>query len=293
MNEPSGDGADAEGRSARSQRTRDAVIDALLALIGEGDPQPGARRVAERAGVSTRTVFAHFATLEDLYRASVERATALVLSLLTPIDPVRPLAERIDSLCAQRARVNEEIGPVRRAAALRAPHSPTLTEARARARRASYEQIDRVFGAELDHLDGPARRRRRAAVDAAISGETWDLLRTAHGLPADEARLAVEEAVRPLLTPAVPAPPDGPHGPHGPARVDPEQAARMAAAAEALAGVELRIRRLVTAIESGSPADLLAPRLSELRAARVDAKRHLAELSAPGGGPGVPPQPVD
>jgi hypothetical protein len=34
-------------RTARSHRTRDAVIDALLALIREGDPKPGARHVAD------------------------------------------------------------------------------------------------------------------------------------------------------------------------------------------------------------------------------------------------------
>ena len=75
--------AEAEGRSARAQRTRAAVVDALMGLLRDGSLAPGAREVAERAGVSTRTVFAHFATLEDLYQACVEQATAVVLSLLT------------------------------------------------------------------------------------------------------------------------------------------------------------------------------------------------------------------
>jgi TetR/AcrR family transcriptional regulator of autoinduction and epiphytic fitness len=261
-------------RTARSQRTRDAVIDALLILIREGDPKPGARQVADRAGVSTRTVFAHFATLEDLYRASVERATAMVVSLLTPIDPGLSLAERIDSLCSQRARVNEEIGPIRRAAALQAPFSPTLAEAQAYGRRASYEQLDRVFAAELGGLDSRARRRRRAAADAALSGEAWDLLRTTHGLPVDDARAAMHEAVRPLLTP--PAPPGAPPRPEPAPPVDPERVARIEAAEHALAAVDHKVDRLVTAIESGSPADLLTPRLEQLRAARLDAEQALA-----------------
>jgi TetR/AcrR family transcriptional regulator, regulator of autoinduction and epiphytic fitness len=253
--------------SARSQRTSEAVVDALMALIREGDPKPGARQVADRAGVSTRTVFAHFATLEDLYRAAVERATAMVLSLLTPIDPGRPLAERIDSLCRQRAQVNEEIGPIRRAAALQAPFSPTLAEAQAYGRRASFEQLDRVFAAELGRLDSRARRRRRAAADAALSGEAWDLLRTTHGLSVDEARAAMHEAVRPLLTP-----PDAPAAAEPPPPTDPQHAARVDAAERALAGVDRKIDRLVAAIESGSPADLLAPRLHELRDERLAAE---------------------
>ena len=55
-----------DGRTTRSARTRDAVIEALHALIVAGDPKPNAQRIAERAGVSTRTVFAHFASLDDL-----------------------------------------------------------------------------------------------------------------------------------------------------------------------------------------------------------------------------------
>jgi TetR/AcrR family transcriptional regulator, regulator of autoinduction and epiphytic fitness len=266
------------GHTPRSQRTREAVVDALLALIREGDPKPGARQVADRAGVSTRTVFAHFATLEDLYRASVERATAMVLSLLTPIDPGLPLAERIDSLCAQRAQVNEEIGPIRRAAALQAPFSPALAEAQAYGRRASYEQLDRVFAAELGRLDRRARRRRRAAADAALSGDTWDLLRTTHGLSPDEARAAVHETVRPLLAP--PEPPTPPMAAEPPTPADAEHLARVAAAERAVADIDHKIDRLVAAVEAGSPADLLTPRLHELREKRLDAERDLAAARA-------------
>ena len=41
-----------DGRLARSARTRHAVVDALLDLLGEGDLRPTAARIAERAGVS-------------------------------------------------------------------------------------------------------------------------------------------------------------------------------------------------------------------------------------------------
>ena len=40
-----------DGRSARSQRTRNAVVDALLELNREGNLRPTAKEIAERAGV--------------------------------------------------------------------------------------------------------------------------------------------------------------------------------------------------------------------------------------------------
>ena len=38
-----------DGRAARAARTRAAIVDALLALLEEGDLQPTANRIADRA----------------------------------------------------------------------------------------------------------------------------------------------------------------------------------------------------------------------------------------------------
>lgn len=259
----------ATGGGGRGERTRRAVVDALLALIEAGEPQPGARQIAERAGVSTRTVFAHFASLEDLHRASAERVTARVIGMLTPIAPDQPLPARITALCAQRARIHETIGPIRRAAAAQEARSPALAAARERGRQASQAQVLRVFARELGALDDGARRRAAAAIDALLTGETWDLLRTAHDLSADAAQLAITEALRALL--AATAPPESVAAPR-----DAATTRRQRAAQRALADIERRIERLVAALEAGAPADLLAPRLEALRKQRRDAEATLA-----------------
>ncbi|OWY61142.1 hypothetical protein B7486_65380 [cyanobacterium TDX16] len=142
----------------------------------------------------------HFATLDDLHRAAAERAGDLVLELLEPVDRDAPLAERIEQVVRQRSVVAEQIGPLRRAAARRAASSPSLAEAQANARAASVAQLDRVLP-ELRSLPAASRRRRRAALDAALSGETWDLLRDGHGLSVEQARRTVVESVTSLLEP--------------------------------------------------------------------------------------------
>jgi TetR/AcrR family transcriptional regulator, regulator of autoinduction and epiphytic fitness len=91
-----------DGRSARSQRTREAVVDALLALIGDGNPRPTAREIAERANVSLRSVYVHFDDLEDLFLAVAQRQMAQVVTMVTPISPDAPLADRIEAMCTQR-----------------------------------------------------------------------------------------------------------------------------------------------------------------------------------------------
>lgn len=188
-----------DGRTARAQRTRRSVVEALEALLTEGVVAPSAAQIARRANVSTRSIYGHFSSLEDLFGAVAERTTQRTLSLLRPIDPDAGLDERIDEICAQRAQVNEEIGPIRRAAARQDASSPTLAASRALGRTASREQVARIFGRELDRLPVEQQAGRIGAVDALLSGETWDLLRGAHGLTAERARAATTDGLRQLL----------------------------------------------------------------------------------------------
>jgi AcrR family transcriptional regulator len=175
------------------------VVTALVDLLCEGGPPPNAAKVAERAGVSPRSIYVHFDSMEDLYRAATEHVTALIVSLLEPIDPDQPLAARIALLCGQRARINEQVGRALHAADLHQSRSPELTRARDFGRQSSRTQIERVFARELGAFDLATRRRRVAGVDALVAEPAWALLRTSHSLSADEARLATEEAVAALL----------------------------------------------------------------------------------------------
>ena len=47
--------APTDGRTLRSLRTREAIVDATIALLEQGDLRPTAPRVADQAGVSVRS----------------------------------------------------------------------------------------------------------------------------------------------------------------------------------------------------------------------------------------------
>jgi TetR/AcrR family transcriptional regulator, regulator of autoinduction and epiphytic fitness len=189
-----------DGRSARSKRTREAVVDALLALICEGNPRPTARQIADRANISLRSVYVHFDDLEDLFLAVAQRQMATIAKVVTPIDTDAPLADRIDAMCTMRARIFEDVGPVRRAAELQAPFSPTLSGLLTGVRKTSREGLATVFAPELAALPADTRARRIAALDAVLSGESWDLLRGVHALSFDDARETMVEAATVLLS---------------------------------------------------------------------------------------------
>src|SRR3546814_14449175 len=84
--------------------------DATISLIDEGDLRPTAPRVAERAGVSVRSVFQHFDDLESLHAAVAERLVERVAVLVVPIDPAGPLDDRLTRFVHQRRSEERRVG---------------------------------------------------------------------------------------------------------------------------------------------------------------------------------------
>src|SRR4051812_17979765 len=121
-----------DGRTARALRTREAIVDASVALVGEGDLRPTAPRIAERAGVSVRSVFQHFDDLEGLYAAVADEWLKRLGARPSPVDAALPIDQRVHEVVESRSRVLEAITPVRRAAAV---HAPFSNEVRARLQR--------------------------------------------------------------------------------------------------------------------------------------------------------------
>src|SRR5437016_665582 len=138
-----------DGRIARSQRTRRAIVDALRALHHEGDLRPTAPRVADRAGVSLRTVWQHFADLETLLVEAGRRDLEIARAFVEPIPATLPLGDRIDRVARQRARMFEEMAPPWRAARLHEPFSGQIKNNRDRLVRLGREQLEQTFAPEL------------------------------------------------------------------------------------------------------------------------------------------------
>jgi AcrR family transcriptional regulator len=59
-----------DGRAYRRVRTREKILAALFALIGEGILRPRSEEIAERAEVAVRTIFRHFTDMDGLYAAA-------------------------------------------------------------------------------------------------------------------------------------------------------------------------------------------------------------------------------
>ncbi|GAB2922752.1 hypothetical protein GCM10027280_07480 [Micromonospora polyrhachis] len=187
-----------DGRTARAERTRTAIVDAHLALIGEGDLRPTGERIAERAGVSLRALWTNFKDMETLFEASGERVLAEQKAAYQPIPVNLPLVKRVDAFCRQRARLLQLIAPSARAAQLREPTSAQLRRNRAKHIELLRNELTELFAVELDAA-GQDRTQLLNALIAASMWPAWSMLRDGLGLGVDEARRTMTRTILALL----------------------------------------------------------------------------------------------
>jgi AcrR family transcriptional regulator len=188
-----------DGRAERGERTRDAVVNAMLDLIEEGDLHPTAPRIADRAEVSLRTVFHHFEDLEALFAVAARRQIERQLGRAPRVRRDGALDERIDALVSARAGILEAISPVRRAALLSEPFSRVIAAHLSWIRARGRKEIERVFAPELRARPAGARRELTEALAAAASWSTWEALRAHQGLSAASARRVMKRMLTALL----------------------------------------------------------------------------------------------
>jgi AcrR family transcriptional regulator len=183
-----------DGRVRRGERSGQAIVEALLELIGEGIMEPTAQQVAARAGVGIRTVFRRFSDMERLFAEMGARVRAEAGPLLLGGEPSGDLIERAHALVGRRVTLFERIGPFKRSANLKRWRSPFLRD--------GHADLVRELRADLLRWLPELGRAPDAlveALDLATSFEAWDRLRTEQRLGRERAHTAVERMVLGLV----------------------------------------------------------------------------------------------
>lgn len=138
-----------DGRIARGIRSRRAIVESHTELVREGVLRPTAQMVADRAGVSVRTIWTNFSDLEALLQATSERWLELDAAMWEPVDPTLPMAERIEVFCARRAARMDHISPAARSSLLGEPFSDALMDSRRQHIARLKADLQHTFGPEL------------------------------------------------------------------------------------------------------------------------------------------------
>ena len=156
--------------------------------------------VAERSGVSLRSVYRYFDDLEALARAAIARQTERFAPLAALADDRSgTLDERIDRIIDVRLRLYEAVGATRRAAIQRAASNPILADQLERTRVLLDRQVEALFAPELDALDPAVRATVAPALDLLLTFESYDQLRRTRRLSGADTRRVLRATLTRLL----------------------------------------------------------------------------------------------
>jgi AcrR family transcriptional regulator len=192
----------ATGRVNQKRRTRQALLDAALAL-SESGVEPSLQDVAERALISRATAYRYFTSVEALlHEAYLERFVQTIeASAVAGEDPVDAIGRAAESV--NRLLLQDEVGMhviersfmqvwLDNAADARPPRA---------ARRVKF--IEPILAKLADRLDAPARRRLRTALTLVMGVEAVLSMRDVGGASVEETIDAGTWAARALVKQAL------------------------------------------------------------------------------------------
>jgi AcrR family transcriptional regulator len=191
-----------DGRHARRERNREAVVDALLSLYCDGNLAPSSDEVAERSGLSPRSLFRYFDDVDDLVRTAINLQHERMWELAVRI-PESDLAftDRLARFIEWRFDLFDAMSWVGVVARLRAPFQPLISTQLDQIRAFLRRQISKIFAAELE-ADPDNAASTIAMCDVLCSFEAYRLMREDQGLTRVQAVDALNHALTKLLTPS-------------------------------------------------------------------------------------------
>ena len=196
-----------DGRRLRSERTKQLIIEAYLALLRENPvtPMPTAARIAERAGYSVRSIFERFPDLNKLRGAAADYQLAQAAALAPPRNIDGDRQTRIRSQVETRAGTCERGVALWRVLIFSVDQDEDLKPRVRTARERTVERMEIMYRPELSTLSERDRKYMLIALEAITDIESWARMRELYGLSFEEACAVWIRAIDRMLPPTPPA----------------------------------------------------------------------------------------
>jgi AcrR family transcriptional regulator len=189
-----------DGRTARRDRNRLAVLDAVLELFAEGNLDPGVHEVADRSGVSLRSVYRYFEDLDELITAAIDRH----LQRTRPLFEIEGLGEgslpeRVTRFAERRIRLFEAVRVIYRASRVRAASDPGVQQDLLDTQQWLADQTQQMFAPELRAMDGPEATDAERTIDLLTQFDALEHLRHRCGLDREAATAYLQRTLARVL----------------------------------------------------------------------------------------------
>lgn len=183
-----------DGRRNRTDRSREAMVAAIVSLMNEGNWVPTAQQVSERAGVGLRTVFRHFSDMEGLFVMADQLAQQQYQGKFKGGDRNGSLSERIEHAVERHAEGYEATGNIALSTKSQLWRYSVL--------RKNYARLQHLLRKDLDDWLPELKNipsDQREMVDAAASFEMWHRLRSNQGLSKERSTDLVTKILKALI----------------------------------------------------------------------------------------------
>lgn len=190
-----------DGRRLRSERTKQLIIEAFLALLRDEPQMPTAAQIAERAGYSVRSIFERFPDLVALRVAAADYSLAQSAALAPARHVDGDRQTRLKSQVQTRAHTCERGVALWRVLLANLDESPELIARVRLARERTVDRLELMYRPELSTLSEQRRKETLIALEALTDFESWARMREMYGLSFDEACAVWISAIDRLLPP--------------------------------------------------------------------------------------------
>jgi AcrR family transcriptional regulator len=165
----------------------------MLELVQEGNPEPGAEAIAQRASVGLRTVFRLFRDIESVVAEMLVPQRQEFVDCFTARFASTQGADRVRELFARLIVLYEARMPLRRSAMIRRYSSPSLA--------AGIRELDTAISdfirQALAHANPDEYRLNMLSL--VMSYDAWMRLRDAQGMDVAQTEVTLHRALGELL----------------------------------------------------------------------------------------------
>ena len=150
-NEPALNIKTGDGRFARSKKTKDAIVRALLKLL-RNTPFPTAEQVAKESKIGLRTVYRQFKDMESIYLSLHEECMHSLGQIFnSDVDLDRPFNERVSFAIRERFTIYDEYETLFIATISNSARLPTLVNQVAESYQVMRERFIKIVP-EIENL---------------------------------------------------------------------------------------------------------------------------------------------
>jgi AcrR family transcriptional regulator len=192
-----------DGRTARKNTNKDAVVDAALKLFEAGNKHPKMEDIAAAAGVSVRSAYRYFSNVEEITQAAAVENLAKYGALFEVEKlGIGTLDERIRNLVSSRMRLFDEAHPMIMAVMVHRYEDNFIGNMLGWRLQHMYLQNLEMFSSELSRLPALESQQVAAALDGILSFDNAESMRRRLGFTSDAVADAMMYAFHRLLDPA-------------------------------------------------------------------------------------------